>query len=247
MMLFSRRRSSVWRVDQVRRQRRLQIQATQLGDRGVVKRSEQRRILDEWVGFLSTTPTRALEIDFVSRVPQALLDAVAAQRQLRSLHVKWGPYSDPEAISSLSGLEYLDLGGARAVEDVAPLGAMQGLTTLVVDGAFRVRDPAAIGDLVGLDELTFGNCYPGTDRLVDVADLDWLKPLVNLTTLSLPGTRIAPDALAALLELPELTTLRLPLRRSYRTLVFSYAEESPAFAGVARDYADFEESRVSFR
>jgi hypothetical protein len=39
--LFSRRKS-VWRIDQVRRQRRLAIQATQLGDRGIEKRSEQR-------------------------------------------------------------------------------------------------------------------------------------------------------------------------------------------------------------
>ncbi|RXZ51868.1 hypothetical protein [Agromyces binzhouensis] len=41
---FGRRREALWRVEQYRGQRSVEVQATQLEGNGVTKRSEQKRI-----------------------------------------------------------------------------------------------------------------------------------------------------------------------------------------------------------
>ena len=236
----------VWRVEQIGRHRRLAVQATQLDDRGVTKRSEARAVLQEWIDHLSGPPTQIEEIDFVSRVPQELLSAVAGQTQLVALAVKWGPYSDLEPLTALRRLEQLSLDGATAVVDLGPLARLQTLQSLGISSAHRVVDFSPLATLTGLRNLSIGG-YIGSDRVVHLPDLSWLASLQELRTVHLPATRIAPDQLAVLLELPKLVTVTIPLRRSSRKLVTSYAETSAAFAGVERDYREYERFRDGLR
>jgi hypothetical protein len=236
----------VWRVEQIGRHRRLAVQATQLDDRGITKRSEARAVLQEWIDHLSGLPTHVEEIDFVSRVPQELLSAVAGQTQLVALAVKWGPYADLEPLTALRRLEQLSLDGATAVVDLGPLAHLHTLHSLGISSAHRVTDFSPLAALSRLRNLSIGG-YIGSDRVVHLPDLSWLASMRELRSVHFGGTRIEPDQLAVLLELPELVTVTLPLRRSYRKLVASYAETSAAFAGVERDYREYEGYRDGLR
>ncbi|MCD2444354.1 hypothetical protein LQ757_18900 [Agromyces sp. SYSU K20354] len=244
---FGRRREALWRVDQYRGQRSIDVQATQLEAHGVSKRSEQKKILAEWVEFLAGTTTRVTHLDLVCRVPQELLDAAGGQPQLKSLSVKWGPYSDLGVLSSLEELRTLSLGGARAVTDLRPLATLDRLQTLVLDQPFSVSNPEVIGQLRSLETLAFGNGHLGSDRTLDVVDLEWIRLLPNLRTLHLPGTRLPAEQLATLAALPSLVELQIPLRREYRKTVFELAHSSKPFARLAKEYEALEAHRAASR
>lgn len=219
--------------------------ATQLSSQGVGKPSEQRRILQEWIEFFASGPTRISELNLVSRVPQELLDALARQTQLRHLHVKWGPYSDLTPLKSLTKLKSLSLGGATRVADLTPLTSLDALRALAIDQPYSVHELGPLGELRSLRNLFYGNGSLGSDKVVTVNDLRWIRSLTNLRTLQLPGTRIPPPELEIVLELPRLTALSIPLRRSYRQKVLDYAPRSKAFAGVAKSYDENETFRAS--
>lgn len=234
----------VWRVDQYHGQARLDVAATGLAARGVAKPSEQRRILREWIDFFAGGPTGVRHLNLVSRVPQELLDAVAGQTQLELLYVKMGPYASLEPLAQLTELRVLSLGGASKVEDLSPLAALAALHSLTIDQPFGVRDLRPLSAMRWLRELSYGNGYLGSDGVVDITDLQWVRALSSLRVLNLPGTRLPPEELAALTDLPMLTSLRIPLRRAYRKLVLEYAARNEAFAGVAKDYEGYDAFRT---
>ncbi|GAB3808291.1 hypothetical protein GCM10028798_33990 [Humibacter antri] len=180
-------------------------------------------------------------MEFVSRVPQELLDAATGQTRLRRLAVKWGSYSDLACLTRLAVLEDLTLGGADNVTTLTPLTGLPALSRLHVSQAFNAVDPSPLGGLAHLHELRFGNSYPGSDRSVVLPDVRWAATLVDLRRLDLPGTRILDPDLSPLLELHRLEALNLPLRRSYRRQVFALASRSPAFAGLASEYERYDE------
>ncbi|MFB7884066.1 hypothetical protein [Microbacterium sp. NPDC056057] len=230
--------ATLWRVDQYAGQSEVRVQATQL-DTHEPSAARRRGIYAEWVEFLATTETSIVKLDLVSRVPQDLLDAVAGQRGLRKLVVKWGPYRDLSALSTLPRLEDLALLGATGVASLEPLASMPTLSQLTVSQA-KEPSTSALARMVHLRELCVGNAYPGSDRSVVLPDLRWVVSLVELKHLDLPGTRILDPDLSPLLELPGLEGLRLPLRRSYRKQVFDFASRSPVFAAVASDYEEYD-------
>lgn len=230
-----RRRKTLWRVEQYGGQSSIDVQATQLDDRGVAERREQKLILAEWIEFLGTA-TCIRDLNLVSRVPQELLDAVAGQRPLAALAVKWGPYANVDSVLPLAELQELSLGGARAVRDLEPLVFLPRLRTLSVDQPFAVTTPEVLGRLPSLENLTFGNADPGSDRTLDLTDLEWIGQLRHLRTLHLPGTRLPVEQLPVLADLPNLVRLRIPLRPAYRAQVFELAPDNRAFAEVARQY-----------
>jgi hypothetical protein len=227
---------ALWSVDQYNDQTSVNIAATQLDPPRVATTQDRRRILGEWVHFLETTPTKITQLRFVSRVPQELLDAVAGQPQLRSLEVKCGPYESIAALTGLQQLEEVALNGATRLLELAPLTALPGLTRLTVSQAHRLKDLETLSELRTLRNLRFGNASPASDKNFDLPDVSWVVPLSELTTLTLPGTRILDPDLTPLLALTKLTTLGLPLRRSYRKQVFEFAAHSAPFAALAKDY-----------
>ncbi len=241
MVTLPRRQRPVsWRVDQYRGQKHLDVTATQLSSQGVAKPSEQRRILHQWIEFFGSGPTRITELNLVSRVPQDLLDALAGQTQLKRLHVKWGPYTDLTPLKSLTTLKSLSLGGATKVDDLTPLTSLHALRELAIDQPYSVRELGPLGELRSLRSLFYGNGSLGSDKVVTVDDLRWIRSLTNLRTIQLPGTRLPPEELKILLELPRLTALSMPLRRGYRQQVLDYAPRSKAFAGVAKSYEELD-------
>ena len=193
--------------------------------------------------FFHGRPAQIKHVELRSRVPQELLAAPEGNDQLESLYVKWGNYSDLSPLSGMTRLKSLSLGGASKVTDLSPLTDLTALESLAIDGAFWVKDPSPLSALTGLRELMYGSAYPGTDKTLSAPDLEWLRPLTNLTTLAMPGTRLTAADLSVIAELPRLSQLRLPLRPHYRKQVMDLSASSVAFAEVARAYEEFEAAR----
>lgn len=223
------------------------VTATQL-ESTTVTRGQARKIFDEWLRFLRTpSPIRHLEL--ASRVPQELLDAVGAQTQLLSLTVKWGPYSDLSAIAGLTALRALRLRGATRVVDLSPLPDLRSLVSLELDQVTSVSDPSPLSSMTRLESLAFGNAYMGSDVLVKLADLEWIRPLGNLHSAELLHVKLARPDLSPLLALPRLERLNLSMRREYKEQVRGFAAQSKAFADLQAAFESRErfiaESRAS--
>lgn len=206
-----------------------------------VTRSQARKIYDEWLRFFRT-PSPIRHLDLGSRVPQELLDAVGAQTQLVSLAVKWGPYSDLSAIDGLTALRELSLSGATRVTDLSPLSALPSLTSLALDGVTAVSDPSPLSRLTNLESLAYGNASNGSDALVKIDDLEWLRPLVSLRSVRLICVKLARPDLSPLLALPRLDNIGLSMRREFRQQVREFASQSRVFADLHNDF----ESRARF-
>jgi Leucine-rich repeat (LRR) protein len=234
--------SPAWisRVEEYDGRESVMIAATQL-ESPTVTRSQARRIYHEWLEFFRA-PSPIRHLDLRSRVPQEVLDAVGAQTQLVSLAVKWGPYSDLSAIAGLTALRELNLSGATRVNDLSPLTALPSLRTLALDGVTSVSDPSPLSRLTKLETLAYGNASLGSDALVKIADLEWLRPLVELRTVYLIGVKVARPDLAPLLALPRLESIGLSMRREFRHQARELAGQSRAFA----DLHDGFESRARF-
>lgn len=212
------------------------VAPTQL-ESATTTRAQARRTYEDWLRFFSEeTPIENLE--FASRVPQQLLDALAAQPQLRGLTVKWGPYSDLSPLSSLSRLETLHLRGATKVVDLKPLLELSALTTLELDEVVSVSNPRPLSAMSGLRRLAFGNAYPGSDAVVKIDDLEWLRPLVGLRSVDLIRVKPASQDLSPLLALPELQRIGLSMRREFRKQVREFASFSAVFADLQRDFEE---------
>ena len=243
---FSTNPPVIWKPSQYAGQPVVAVAATQLDDKGL-NASERRRVLAEWIEFFRTARTTIAELQLVSRVPQELLDSVAGQPQLTALWVKWGPYRDITAVGELEQLTTLRLAGATGLERLDPLLALPRLSMLAVSEAHRLGGVSVLGDLTGLTSLVFGNEHLGSDKSVVVPDLEWVRTLGQLRSLSLPGTRLLNPDLSPILALATLEELHLPLRRHYRKQVFEYATSSAVFAQVAREYESYETWRESHR
>ncbi|HEX7834293.1 MAG TPA: hypothetical protein VF479_02360, partial [Pseudolysinimonas sp.] len=90
------------------------------------------RVLDEWIEFFQEGPHRFDELEFRSRTPARLVDALAKQTQLRRLELKWGDYSDLGALAGMSELRELALGGGVRIVTLEPLAGLSSLRRLVI-------------------------------------------------------------------------------------------------------------------
>jgi hypothetical protein len=212
------------------------IAPTQL-ESATTSRAQARRIYEDWLRFFSE-PTPIEHLEFASRVPQLLLDALATQPQLRALTVKWGPYSDLSPLGSLSRLETLHLRGATRVADLKPLLELSALTTLELDGVVSVSNPQPLSAMSGLRQLAFGNAYPGSDAVVKIDDLEWLRPLAGLRSVDLICVKPASRDLSPLLALPKLERIGVSMRREFRKQVSEFASFSVVFADLQRDFEE---------
>lgn len=240
------KRPLLWRPSQYAGEPAIVVTATQLDDR-VSSAAERKRILGEWIEFLSHTTTQLREIELASRTPQELLDALGGQTQLEVLSVKWGPYRELQALGRLAQLRTLRLRGATSVVVLDSLVDLVKLTTLTVSQAHRLATIEPLREMSGLEHLVFGNEHPGDDKPVSIPDLEWVRPLLNLRSLALPGTRMLTPDLSPILDLPNLKELRIPLRRAYRKQVLDFAQSHEVFADVAREYESFERWKAANR
>ncbi|MCZ4325486.1 hypothetical protein [Brachybacterium paraconglomeratum] len=215
------------------------LSATQLEDDEARTAAQKRRILDGWIDLLSAGDAPITHLYLCSRVPQRLLDAVSGLPDLRYLAVKWGPYEDLGPLSDLHLIEALRLGGATRVTTLAPLRLLPDLVEVDLSNAFRLADFSELGDLTALRYLTLGTGI-GTDRLLHIPDLEWVRPLRHLHWFHLPGATIDSADLSPAADLPELAYFGAPLRSTWRSQVMALAECNPAFLDMAMEYQALE-------
>ena len=163
---------------------------------------EQKRILAEWVYFLSTNTTVLRGVHFRTSLPQVLLEAVCCQEELETLRIKWGNFSDWSCLENLKKLKYFSSDGYRAkVDNISSFGKLQELVVLDLVGYKKVRDLSPLADLKNLEQLRFSaECT--------IKDLEFLRQMPKLRDLRISvklEKEYTPDELDSLImSLPNL-------------------------------------------
>ena len=194
-------------VSQYKGQKSLVINCTQLGDSFTpqYKTAKQKRaVLDEWCDFLRSEQEAFDELNFCTKMPQELFDAVCCQRNLKSLHIKWGSYESLDALANLSSLKSLFVGSGASVKSIAPIATLTGLESLAVENFQKINDYSALTNLQNLKSLEIS----GDGLSPKFIHIDSLSFYVS--SLVILVVRIKSKDYSPILSLKSLTHLSLP-------------------------------------
>lgn len=161
------------------------IACTQLAGR--FSDREARKLLREWIDFLTGHPEEFQALHFNTRVPQALLDAACAQRNLSELRCKWGSYTDLSRLRNCSRLEYLYLGSGASVQSLSPIPEMESLRVLYLENFRKIRDYSPLDRLADLEQLVI--CGPDLGNIT-IGNLDFVCRMPNLRSIWLPNVTL---------------------------------------------------------
>lgn len=161
------------------------IACTQLAGRFTDR--EARRILREWVDFLTGHPEEFHALHFNSRVPQALFDAVCAQHGLTELRCKWGSYADLSGLCNLSRLEYLYLGPGASVVSLSPIPELRTLRVLYLEHFRKISGYSPLAQLSSLEQLVISGPALGD---ITIDGLDFVCDMPNLRSIWLPNVAL---------------------------------------------------------
>ena len=148
---------------------------------------EKRRILTQWITYLSGHPTAFHALHFNSQVPPKLFQAICCQEGLEELRIKWGTYPDLSALGKLRNLKYLYLGPGAGVQDITPLRQLDHLLVLHLVGFEKIEDYSPLASLQKLEQLVI---HGPTLRNMPVKDLEFLKEMPNLRSISLANVQL---------------------------------------------------------
>lgn len=212
------------RVSEYEGQAAVRIRATQLGTD--YTDAQAKRVVTEWEEFFSSGPSPIRELEFVTRTPKRLFEALRSQTQIRSLTVKWGDYRDLTPLAGMTELRTLRLRGASAVEDLQPLADLLTVQDLQVEGLRRVRDLSPVGDMTGVTALELGGDW-STPRVAHAESFGFLRKMPQLRELLLHT--IAADDLdySAILDLPNLAAVRVMEVRGMRPSLAVLKAQTP--------------------
>ena len=197
-------------------QKELTINCTQLGG---ARRSpsEKKRIVTEWCEFFVENPTAFNRLQFGTRMPQALFDAVCHQQNLECLEIKWGAYKDLTAIENLKKLKFLDIGSGAGVESLRPIGRLVTLNGLCLENFQKISDYSELTSLQQLESLSIHGDGMGP-QYVKVDSVEFLREMPQLRSLSLLTIRLQNKDYSPILDLTELQRLNLRSHRDVKKL-----------------------------
>jgi hypothetical protein len=197
---------SIVTVAEYEGQEEIRIQATQLGTDYTA--SAARRVVEDWVKFLAAEQSSIRRLEFTSRTPSRLFEALAGQAQLQSLEIKWGDYADLSPLSTISELQHLSLRGASKVTDVEPLAVLTSLRSLAIEGFREIADSSPLGRLTALTRLELGGNWmaPRNGHLSSIA---FLRELRGLNDLLLHTVIVDDKDYSPLMDLPLLQKVRV--------------------------------------
>lgn len=193
----------------------LTINCTQLDDN--YKPKDKKRIVNEWIDFLSNNPDTFSELRFGTRMSQELFNAVCQQKNLKKLHIKWGVYPDISKISNLTHLQYLRLGSGVSIESIEPISKLENLLALSVENYQKVDDYSLFSNLKKLESLSIEGDF-ASPRILNIKSLDFLKEMPQLRFLRLLTTRIKSKDYTPVLELKNLEHLTLNSTKEVKEL-----------------------------
>jgi len=194
-------------VSQYKGQKSLVINCTQLGDSFTpqYKTAKQKRaVLDEWCDFLRSEQDAFNELDFCTKMPQELFDAVCYQRNLKSLHIKWGSYECLDALVNLSSLKR-----GASVKSIAPIATLTGLESLAVENFQKISDYSALSNLQNLKSLEISGDGL-SPKFIHIESLEFLRQMPGLTSFVILTARLKSKDYSPILSLKSLTHLSLP-------------------------------------
>ena len=161
------------------------IACTQLAGRFTDR--EARRILREWIDFLTGHPEEFHTLHFNTRVPQSLFDAVCSQRNLTELRCKWGSYADLSRLQNFSRLEYLYLGSGASVQNLSPITELENLRVLYLENFRKISDYSLLSQLSNLEQLVISGPDLGS---IPIENLDFICSMPNLRSIWLPNVML---------------------------------------------------------
>ncbi|OHE40376.1 MAG: hypothetical protein A2Y16_04435 [Tenericutes bacterium GWF2_57_13] len=162
---------------------RICIACTQLDSKGYSAR-DQKRILAEWIEFLSSDRKKFTAIHFNSKVPQSLFDAACCQENLEELRFKWGSFKDLSSLTNLKALKYLYIGSGASVQNISTLGHIEKLIALYIVNFKHVNDYHVLTSLTWLEQLVISGPILGK---TPINDLEFLRDMQSLVSVWLPG------------------------------------------------------------
>lgn len=193
----------------------LTINCTQLDDN--YKPKDKKRIVNEWIDFLTNNPDTFSELRFGTRMSQELFNAVCQQKNLKKLHIKWGVYPDISKISNLTHLQHLRLGSGVSIESIEPISKLENLLALSVENYQKVDDYSLFSNLKKLESLSIEGDF-ASPRILNIKSLDFLKEMPQLRFLRLLTTRVKSKDYTPVLELKNLEHLTLNSTKEVKEL-----------------------------
>lgn len=212
---------SLVEVSQYNGETALTINCTQLDDDFTPQYKtpkEKKHVLHEWCDFLSSNTTAFTELQFGTRMPQELFDAVCAQQNLRKLYIKWGRYPDISKIANLSNLEYLHIGSGASVQSIEPISHLKNLVALSVENFQKIDDYALFAKLKKLESLSIEGDGLGGPQYIHVKSLDFLHDMNQLRFFRFLTARLKSKDYTPVLGLENIEHLTLGACKEVKTL-----------------------------
>ena len=142
-------------------------------------------------------------------MPQELFDAVCCQRNLKSLHIKWGSYESLDALTNLSSLKRLFIGSGASIKSIAPIATLTALESLAVENFQKISDYSAISNLQNLKSLEISGDGL-SPKFIHIESLEFLRQMPGLSSLVILVARLKSKDYSPILSLKSLTHLSLP-------------------------------------
>lgn len=152
---------------------------------------KQRTLTQAWAEFLSGGQLPIKIVQFCTRTPQSIFDAICTQRGVTSLRFKWLAAADIRAIAGMEQLKKLEIDLGASITDLTPIGDLSALETLVLGSTVKVCDYSPLGRLKHLKELVI--CSYPTRVPPDVMHMEtdaFLADMPKLRYLDLSDVRI---------------------------------------------------------
>lgn len=213
----------------------LTINCTQLDEN--YKPKDKKRIVSEWIDFLTHNPDTFSELRFGTRVSQELFNAVCQQKNLKKLHIKWGVYPDISKISNLTQLECLHLGSGVSIESIEPISKLGNLVALYVENYQKIDDYSLLSNLKKLESLSINGDF-AAPRILNIKSLDFLKDMPQLRFLCLLTTRVKSKDYTPVLELKNLEHLTLNSTKEVKELYDDLVKLPKLKYGFLKDYPE---------
>ncbi len=167
-------------------------------------------------------------LEFTTRTPRRLFEALDAQTQLTSLKVKWGDYDDLSPLRGMEQLKVLRLGGASSIRSLSPLSSLEEVSTLQIESLRHVHDLSPIASMTSVTDLELGGDWR-SPRVAHVDSIRFLTEMPQVRRLVL-HTLVVDDAdYSPILTLPNLGALRVMKTRTMNPQ-FSDLTEHPAWS-----------------
>ena len=151
----------------------------------------QKQITKAWAEFLCREQYPMKTVQFCTRTPQSVFDAICSQNRITSLRFKWLAVSTIDAIAQMKQLKALQIECGSSITDLSPLSELTELETLVLGSTVKVTDYSPLGRLKNLRQLVI--CSYSTRIPADVMTMEsdaFLEEMPQLEYIDLGEVRI---------------------------------------------------------